>query len=99
MTDTVSGLFHVLFCGIPGEAYNLANETEKISILHLAWLLARLSGKEGLRVEHHIPTEIQKEYCNYKRVRLDTSKLERLGWKLHIGIEEGVRRTMESFRT
>ena len=60
-------------------AYNLANETEPISIKDLAELLSS--------------SENNKAYCNYKRVALDTSAIEKLGWKPMVSLEEGVKRT------
>ena len=64
-------------------AYNQANETEPISIKELAELLSSFS--EEITTEVAISSENNKAYCNYKRVALDTSEIEKL--------EEGVKRT------
>ena len=97
VTDTVNGLFRILLEGQSGEAYNLANETEEISIRDLAEMLICQSGNENLKIEYRIPEGKQMEYCDYKRVGLNTEKIERLGWKPEVNLEKGIERTVKSF--
>lgn len=96
ITDAVTGFFFATLKGEPGEAYNLANETEEISIRDLAQMLVSLREDKGLRVVFNIP-ESNSGYCNYKRVGLSTDKLEMLGWKPNIGLKVGCKRTLGSF--
>ena len=91
ITDAVLGMFTILFHGEPAMAYNLANETEPISIKDLAELLSSFS--EEIATSVAISSENNKAYCNYKRVALDTSAIEKLGWKPMVSLEEGVKRT------
>lgn len=95
ITDTLLGLMYVLFYGEKSSAYNLANETEEVSIYSLAEMLIGLSPGKGLRIQYDIPENNSNVYCDYVRVGLDTSKLERLGWRpsvpLCIGIERVVK--------
>jgi nucleoside-diphosphate-sugar epimerase len=91
VTDAVVGMFTVLFHGGTAKAYNLANETEPASIKELAQLLSSFS--EEITTEVAISSENNKGYCNYKRVALDTSEIEKLGWKPMVSLEEGVKRT------
>lgn len=91
VTDAVVGMFTVLFHGGTAKAYNLANETEPVSIKELAQLLSSFS--EEITTEVAISSENNKGYCNYKRVALDTSEIEKLGWKPMVSLEEGVKRT------
>ena len=97
VTDTVNGLFRILLEGQSGEAYNLANETEEVSIRNLAEMLICQSGNENLKIESHIPEGKQMEYCDYKRVGLNTEKIERLGWKPEVNLKKGIERTVKSF--
>lgn len=96
ITDAVTGIFYATLKGEPGEAYNLANETEEISIRDLAKMLVSLRKDKSLKVVFNIP-ESNTGYCNYKRVGLSTDKLEVLGWKPNIGLKEGCKRTLDSF--
>jgi len=90
VTDAVVGMFTVLFHGGTAKAYNLANETEPVSIKELAHMLATLRGDKILQVI--VSVEGQKGYCAYRRTDLDTSAIEQLGWKPQISIQEGVNR-------
>ena len=96
ITDAVTGIFFAALKGESGEAYNLANEREEISIRNLAQTLVSLRTDKELKVIFNIP-ETNMGYCNYKRVGLNTNKIEELGWKPNIGLKEGCQRTIDSF--
>lgn len=96
ITDAVTGIFYAALKGEPGEAYNLANETEEISIRDLAQMLISLRKDKDLKVIFNIP-ESNSGYCNYKRVGLNTNKLEKLGWQPKVSLKEGCQRTIQSF--
>lgn len=88
ITDAVLGMFTVLFKGKAGEAYNLANETEPVSIRDLAQLLASSINDKTIQVV--INESDQKGYCAYRRTALDTSAIEHLGWKPQVSLSEGI---------
>lgn len=96
ITDAVTGIFYAALKGEPGEAYNLANETEEISIRDLAQMLISLRKDKDLKVVFNIP-DTNIGYCNYKRVGLNTNKLEKLGWQPKVSLKEGCQRTIQSF--
>lgn len=96
ITDAVTGLFYAALKGGPGEAYNLANETEEISIRNLAQMLVSLHQDKNLKVVFNIP-DTNTGYCNYKRVGLNTNKIESLGWQPKVSLKEGCQRTIQSF--
>ena len=50
ITDAVIAMFYVLFNGKSGKAYNLANETEPISIKELAELLVSIRKDKQIKV-------------------------------------------------
>ena len=80
------------------EAYNLANETEPYMIRDVAKKLVDLYPEKGLKVVFSNPSdEVKKGYVSYKIVKLDTSKLESLGWSPKVELEEGMKRTVDSF--
>lgn len=97
ITDTVRGLFHILLHGKDAEAYNLANEKEEVSIRNLAEMLIRSCPEKQLKVEFQIPKEQPAAYCNYKRIGLDTQKIENIGWKPEVSLKEGIVRTIKCF--
>lgn len=97
ITDAVIAMFLVLLGGKAGEAYNVANEAEPISIRDLAQMLINLRTDKKLTLVFDIPQMAASEYCNYKRSGLDTSAIEALGWKPQVRLNEGLKRTMKSF--
>lgn len=90
VTDAVVGMFAVLFHGEAAKAYNLANETEPVSVKELARELASLREVQVVVAEGE-----QKGYCAYRRTALDTSAIERLGWRPLVSLEEGIRRVLQ----
>lgn len=97
VSDIVIGLFHILLFGKKAEAYNLANEIEEISIRSLAEMLIKVFPDKNLRLEYKLPEVQSSVYCNYQRVRLDTRKIESIGWLPTISLKEGFERTIRSF--
>lgn len=94
VSDAVAGLLLLTVSNERNQIYNLANETEEITIRELADKLAEWFGLE-------VVIKIQNNtggYAKFDRVRLDTSKIEKLGWVPLVGLEDGVKRTVEFFR-
>ena len=93
--DCALALFWILLRGSNGEAYNIANCESVVSIKELAEMIARMGSK---RVVLDLPSEQEaKGYSVIQRAVLNPSKLESLGWKPRIALEEGVRRILDSF--
>ncbi|WP_117233218.1 NAD-dependent epimerase/dehydratase family protein [Vibrio maerlii] len=91
VTDAVSAMLLVLLKGEQGQAFNIANETEEISILQLSHLLSDL--KEGtIPVKHKIVSD--SAYCQYQRTKLDVAKIEGLGWLPKVSLREGLEKTL-----
>ena len=95
ITDAVVGMFTVLFHGQTAKAYNLANETEPISIRNLAQLLAASS--KNTTIQMVVSECEQKGYCAYRRTALDTSAIEQLGWKPMVSLKAGIGRVLHYF--
>jgi len=98
LADATLGFFTVMLKGEPGEAYNIATDHE-ISIIDLAKLLVEnVFPERNLKVV--MKTDVSKNYLrtNYSRTAVDITKVKALGWKLSFPIEEGFKRTVESYR-
>lgn len=96
ITDAVIAMFLILFNGESGKAYNVANETEPISIRELAELLVGFYKDKQLKVVLKIPEITSGVYCNYRRSGLNTTELEKLGWKPKVCLQEGLIKTIKS---
>nr|ABH03015.1 SpaW [Spirochaeta aurantia] len=98
LADAIRGFFLVLVRGESGKAYNVGNPHAEISIGQLAELMVGLYPELGLRVDRigdRQPTGYLKSPI--ARNCPDIRRIEALGWHPQIGLEEGFRRTVESF--
>lgn len=97
--DAVKGLLTVLLHGNTGEAYNIANPETACSIREMADLTASLNPSGSTHVCIDIPDDVSKFGYNPEMViRLDPSKLEKLGWKAEVGIKEMFERLIVSMK-
>lgn len=86
--DSVTAILAVLLSTKGGEAYNAANEETYCSIYEMAQLVAGLSkdGKTAVKIE--IEDEAAFGYAPTLKMNLDTSKLQKLGWKAETDLKE-----------
>ena len=98
ITDAVAGYFAVLLDGKAGEAYNVCNTSQYVSIRQLADCLANLYPDRHTHVvQKERPTE---EHYTENVLLLgsestpDNAKLKNLGWEAKVGIEEGFSRVV-----
>jgi len=98
LADATVGFFTVMIKGRVGEAYNIATDHE-ISIIGLAKLLVEKIFPE-LSLKVVMKTDESKNYLrvNFSRTVVDITKAKALGWKLCFPIEEGFKRTVDSYR-
>ena len=96
IVDTIRALLYITLDNNENEVYNVSNETEEISVKDLAYKLKEMFKDKNIDVKFQIEKDNRK-YVSFKRVKLDTKKLEKLGWKPIISLEEGVKRTVNSF--
>lgn len=96
IADFVSGLMFMILKGKVGETYNISNE-EEISIKNLANLLTKKIFKEKkLKIKFK---KNKKNYLrvNFKKTTVSTKKIRKIGWKINLSLEEGMKRTIKSY--
>jgi nucleoside-diphosphate-sugar epimerase len=98
ISDATLGFLTVLLMGSSGEAYNVANPNAEISIRDLAHTLANLFVDRGIGV-NFAPPPPDNSYLKSPILQSCPSidKIMNLGWQPCVGIEEGFRRTIESY--
>lgn len=97
LADATAGFFMVLFKGKDGEAYNIGNDKGEISIINLAEKLVNLFPQYKLKVIRK-----ERKNSNYLESEIsrncpDISKVRSIGWEPKYSIEEGFKRTVQSF--
>ncbi|MFZ2654178.1 MAG: NAD-dependent epimerase/dehydratase family protein, partial [Victivallales bacterium] len=98
LADATLGFFIVMLKGKNGEAYNIGSDKE-ISIVDLATLLTEKVFPElKLKVLFKKDEGMNYLRMNFARTVVDISKARGLGWQINYSIEDGFKRTVESFR-
>ena len=97
ITDTISGLLKILLFGENGEAYNIGNPNEYISIAELANTLVELFPEKRLHVVSGHREEKGYNASTEKRIiPVSVEKIENLEWKPVVSIQEGFTRMIHA---
>lgn len=97
LADAVAGFLLILLNGIDGEAYNVCNEGQFVSIATLADILVNLRPEKNLKViKRQRVSEDGYLENSYNRDNLPTAKkLRELGWNCQYTIEMGFSRVLD----
>ena len=92
VADAVRAMLYILLLGESGEAYNIANKNCTVTIRAFAETLAKIA---GVRVVFENPDDVEKAgYSKVNNAVLNAAKLERLGWKAQVDLENGLTKTV-----
>ena len=95
--DCVSGIFYCLLKGQCGEAYNVSDSSEILSLREIAEYVSSLAGK---KVIFELPSELQaKGFLKVLKVVLSNDKLRALGWTPKDDTRSGVKKTVEILKS
>lgn len=86
--DAVNAILTVLLKGEDGQAYNAANESTYCSIYEMAEMVAMKCADGEIKVKVEIEDENKYGFAPTLKMNLDTKKLQELGWKPEVGLEE-----------
>lgn len=97
--DAISAILMILIKGEAGEAYNVTNKDTAVTIKEMAQCVCDIYPEQGIKVEFDMPEDLASFGYNPEMViRLDTSKLEKLGWKAEVDLKNMFIRMIESFK-
>ena len=94
-SDAVTAILTVMTKGVAGEAYTAANQDTYCSIFEMAEMVAHELAKDRIQVKSEID-DIDRGFASELFMKLDTSKIEMLGWKATRGLKEMYQRMIES---
>ncbi len=93
--DCMTGLLTILLKGKDGEAYNVSNPNSHTTIVDMAKMVAHKIAKGNIEVLFDIPKTNTFGYAADTKMKLNSNKLQQLGWKPEIGLEEAYKRMIE----
>lgn len=93
--DAATAIFTLLKRGESGECYTIANESSSMQIKDMAELVASHVANGKIEVVTDIPNGKQLGYAPDVKLKLDSSKLQSLGWKPQIDLEESYKRLIK----
>ncbi|MEQ9638582.1 MAG: NAD-dependent epimerase/dehydratase family protein [Alphaproteobacteria bacterium] len=97
VADAVRGMLTVLLADVAGEAFNVGNDEQEISMLDLAKLMARIASDPPLSVTHQVSDDADYLTDNPQRRCPVLDKLRGLGWEPQVPLEEALSRTLASY--
>lgn len=86
--DMLLGLYTILFKGKSGESYNVVNESTHTTIAGMAQIVADDVAGGKIKVVFDIPEGNKFGYAADTHLKLSGRKLEDLGWKPEVGLQE-----------
>lgn len=96
VADCVSAILFALFYGKSGQAYNISDEKNYISVRELAEITAKAG---NVKVIFHEPESIEKKgYSSLMSTCLDNSNMKALGWNAKVPLIDGIAKTLEIFK-
>jgi nucleoside-diphosphate-sugar epimerase len=97
VSDAVTGIFLVLLNGQNGEAYNLGNPKELLSIKKLANILSKYNNKIKVKISSKL--YMQKKNTPYQTVIPEIKKISKLGFSPNIDVKKGFKKTINYFKS
>lgn len=97
--DAVSGIMTILEHGAKGEAYNVVNEANTMTILQMAELVADKIAGGKIKIAYDIQENNYFGYAEDTGLRLSGAKLAALGWRPEESLEMMYRDLVESMIT
>lgn len=96
--DAVAALLIILLRGEVGTAYNVTNKNTAVTIKEMAQCVCDAFPESGIQVEFDMPKDLASFGYNPEMViRLDSTKLEELGWKATVDLKDMFVRMIAAF--
>lgn len=97
IADAVLGFFTIWLKGENGQAYNVASDID-IGVRELAeYLTGEVFPERKLKVTLNPDNSKKFLRTNFARTTVDISKSKSLGWRLSFSLDDGFKRTVQSF--
>ena len=96
--DVILALFLLLFYGKSGEAYNVTNEANHMTVREMAELVVNKIAHGNISVKVEMDDHNVNGYAAPTKLNLSSQKIKKLGWNPKFGIEQMYTRMIEYMR-
>jgi nucleoside-diphosphate-sugar epimerase len=97
IADCVSALFYSLLNGETNNAYNISNKDSIVTIREFAEILAGYNNKT---IQFENPSDKEEKNFNpMTQAVLDSTKIEKLGWKANFNMKQGLEKTIQILKS
>ena len=97
--DVIAAILTILLKGNNGEAYNVTNKNTGITIKEMAELVCTINKESNIKVKIEIPENIALfGYNPEMKIKLNTDKIEQLGWEATTSLENMFTNLIESMK-
>jgi len=97
--DAIAGMLHVLLSDANGEAFNVGNDEEELSMIEVAERIRQVAGPPPLEITFKTSADPNYVIDSPQRRRPSLQKLRALApWTPSVGLTEGLERTLRSYR-
>ena len=97
--DAVKGLFVILLMGREREAYNVTNPDTHMTIAEMAEMVCERLANGKIKTVYDVSQNNMFGYAANVKLKLSSEKLQKLGWKPEVGLEEAYNRLIESMKS
>lgn len=97
-SDCITWLFTILLNGENGEAYNISNPKNHTTIANMANMVAENIANNKIKVIYDIPESNTYGYAAETKMKLNSDKLQKIGWIPHVDLEESYNRMIEQLK-
>ena len=99
-TDAVKAILMLLVKGESGEAYNIVNEENTMTIKEMVEVIAHDIANDSFKIIYDIPeSTLTYGYGQKVVLCLSSEKINRLGWKAHVPLKEMYIRLIQSLQS
>lgn len=96
--DCIIGLLTILLKGMDAEAYNVCNPLTHTTVANMAHMVAEKIAHGKIKVIIDIPKGNTFGYAVDSKMKLNSDKLQALGWKPEVDLEEAYKRMIEEMK-
>lgn len=95
LSDAVRAMVYVMKHGLDGEIYNVSDGSSTMTIREMAELTADRIAEGKIKVIVEIDEVLACKYAKTSKYIMDSTKLNKLGWKAEVHFEDALRRNVE----